>query len=183
MNKTALIPVANGTEEIEAIVVADTLRRANIDVTIASITENLQITATKNTKIVTDDLLKNCSNNYYDLIVLPGGMPGAENLRDCPTLISMLKEQKQSGRLYAAICAAPAVVLQHHGLLENLTATCYPISALSGQIDNYSRELVVVDKNCITSQGPGTTFKFAIKLVELLTDLKTAQKLTAEMLL
>ncbi len=181
MRKKVLIPVASGTEEVEAIAAVDVLRRAGAEVTVAAVNHNLQITASRQSKIVADKLIVNCTSETYDLIVLPGGMPGAEHLRDCKELINMLKKQQQENRLYAAICAAPVTILQHHGLLQGIRATCHPSMFAQLKIKDESR--VVVDKNCITSQGPGTALEFAIKLVELLFDKKTAERIAQAMVI
>jgi len=167
MTKKVLVPIANGTEEIEAVNIIDILRRAEADVTVASVCE-LQITASRGVNMVADRLIADCANETYDLIALPGGMPGAEHLRDSEVLTQLLKRQAREGRLYAAICAAPVVVLQHHGLLTNRRATCYPSFADSLTNRDAVEQRVVVDGNCITSQGPGTAMEFALKLVELL---------------
>jgi len=167
MAKRVLVPIADGSEEIEAVCIIDTLRRAAAEVTVASVGK-LQVTASRGVKIVADAGIANCTTQVYDCIALPGGMPGAEHLRDSAELIEMLREQKQAGRLYAAICAAPAVVLQYHGLLEKVRATCHP--AFRNKLDptHASDERVVVDGPCVTSQGAGTAIEFALKLVELL---------------
>ena len=125
MAKKVLVPIADGSEEIEAVCIIDTLRRAGAEVTVASV-DKLQVTASRGVKLVADALIADCAGQTYDCIALPGGMPGAEHLRDSAELIEMLKKQKQAGRLYAAICASPAVVLQHHGLMEKVRATCFP---------------------------------------------------------
>jgi 4-methyl-5(b-hydroxyethyl)-thiazole monophosphate biosynthesis len=166
MNKKILVPIADGSEELEAVAIIDILRRAGADVVVASV-DQLQITASRGVKIVADRLISECVNETYDLVALPGGMPGAEHLRDCDELIRMLKRQREEGRLYAAICASPAVVFQPHGLLEQRRATCHPgrVKALQNREAADSR--VVVDGNCVTSQGPGTAMEFALKLVEL----------------
>ncbi len=179
MAKKALIPVANGTEETEMVAVIDVLRRADIQVTVASVGDDLQISTVHKIKIIADKLISDCINETYDLIVLPGGMPGSEHLRDCPELINMLKKQQQANKLYAAICAAPVVVLQHHSLLEGLRATCHPSMLDQLKIKDESR--VVVDKNCITSQGPGTALEFAVKLVEVLGNKDKAQQIAKSM--
>jgi 4-methyl-5(b-hydroxyethyl)-thiazole monophosphate biosynthesis len=167
MAKRVLVPIADGSEEIEAVCIIDTLRRAGAEVTVASV-EKLQVTASRGVKLVADAGIADCTSHTYDCIALPGGMPGAEHLRDSAELIEMLRKQKQAGRLYAAICAAPAVVLQHHRLIENVRATCYP--AFRSKLDpaHASDDRVVVDGHCVTSQGPGTAIEFALKLVELL---------------
>lgn len=102
-------------------------------------------------------------------MVLPGGMPGAEHLRDCETLISLLKHQQKEQRFYAAICATPAVALAPHGLLPSAGgATCYPLDAFRSVMKHPSDEEVVVQDNVVTSQGPGTALQFALTLGEKL---------------
>lgn len=181
MSKMVLVPIADGTEEIEAVCIIDVLRRAGADVTVASVKEELQVTASRGVKLVADQLLKDCLKVKFDLIVLPGGMPGAENLRDSAELKEMLIAQKEAELLYGAICAAPAVVLQHHGLIGQKLATCYP--SFATQLENLSEAKVVVDGNCITSRGPGTALDFSIKLVELLFGEEKAQSISQGMLM
>jgi len=181
MSKKVLVPIANGTEEIEAVCIIDTLRRAGAEVTVASV-EELQITASRGVKLVADARISDCVDQTYDCIALPGGMPGAEHLRDSAPLIEKLKQQKQAGRLYGAICASPAVVLQPHGLLANVTAACFP--SMRSKLDPAyaSDEAVVVDGHCVTSQGPGTAIAFALKLVELLFGAGKAREVADAML-
>ncbi len=181
MAKTMLVPIADGTEEIEAACIIDTLRRAGIEVTVASVGA-VQVTASRGMKIVADVSIADCAGETYDCIALPGGMPGAEHLRDCAPLIATLKEQKDAGRLYAAICASPAVVLHPHGLLEGIRATCYP--AMQSRLDprRVSPGRVVVDGNCVTSQGPATAIEFSLKLVELLVGPDKAKEVAQAML-
>ena len=182
MPKKVLVPIANGSEEIEAVCIIDILRRAGAEVTVASV-HDLQITASRGLRIVADKLLKECENETYDLIALPGGIPGAEHLRDTPQLIEMLKKQRDQGRIFAAICASPAVVFQPHGLLENRQATSHP--AFVDRLDN--REAadlrVVVDGPCITSRGPGTAIEFALKLVQALCGTEKMQEVGSRMVL
>lgn len=167
MAKKVLVPIADGTEEIEAVCIIDVLRRAGADVTAASV-DGLQITGSRGVKIVADCLIYGCMTTDYDLIVVPGGMPGAQRLSDADAVVRLLQGQRRKERLYGAICAAPAVVLEPHGLLEDRRATCHPSFSdrLSDQSAIASR--VVVDGNVVTSQGPGTAIEFALKLVELL---------------
>ena len=181
MAKKVLVPIADGTEEIEAVCIIDTLRRAGADVMVASVGA-LEVTASRGVKLVASALISDCTDETYDCIALPGGMPGAEHLRDSTELIAMLKEQKQAGRLYAAICASPAVVLHHHGLLEGVKATCYP--SMRNDLDPAyaSDDRVVVDNNCITSQGPALAIEFALKLVELLYGEQKATEIAGAML-
>ena len=181
MSKKVLVPIADGTEELEAVTLIDVLRRADISVTVASVAEQ-QITASRGVKIVADCLITDCVDETFDLVVLPGGIPGAENLRDSRPLEQILKRQADEKRMIGAICASPAVVLASHGLVKNKRATCYPsfVDQLSGA-ENV-QEAVVVDGLCVTSQGPGTALPFALKLVELLAGEKVSKDVAAAML-
>lgn len=182
MSKKILVPIADGSEEIEAVCIIDVLRRAQAEVTVASVMPQRAVIASRKVKIMADQLISDCVNQIYDLIALPGGMPGAEHLRDSKELISLLRQQAQAGRLYAAICAAPAVVLAHHGLLDRKKATSFPsfVEKLPNQTVAGSR--VVVDGNCITSRAPGTALEFSLKLVELLYGAPKARELAQGML-
>ena len=108
-------------------------------------------------------------------------MPGAEYLRDCAPLIALLEKQKESGKLYGAICAAPAVVLASKGLIGE-GATGYPAPGLLEKMASPSIEAVVVQGNCVTSQGPGTALKFGLALGEQLYGSEKAKQIAAEML-
>ncbi|CAJ1454162.1 unnamed protein product [Effrenium voratum] len=119
-----LVPIAADSEEIETACITDVLTRAGAKVTVASCSGDLEVRMSRGLKILADQHIGDCVGEY-DVIALPGGMPGAEHLRDCKKLEAMLKEQKSSGRLTAAVCASPAVVFAHHGLLEK-SATSYP---------------------------------------------------------
>lgn len=182
MSKKVLIPIAKGTEEIEAVCLIDTLRRAGAEVTVASTETGLQIEASRGVKLVADCFISDCANRVYDLIVLPGGSLGAERLRDNGLLLDLLKKQKEAKRYYGAICAAPAIVLEHHGLIEGKRATAYPgfSDKLSNQEAVSSR--VVVDDRCLTSRGPGTALEFSIEIVKVLYGQEKADELAAAML-
>jgi protein deglycase len=181
MNKNVLVPIADGTEEIEAVCIIDTLRRAGAEVFVVSVSGKLQVTASRGVKIVADALISDCIGKTYDLVALPGGMPGATHLRDSKELTEILKSQQQQGRLYGAICASPAVVFQHHGLIGNRKATCYP--SFTNELSNAdSGSRVVVDGLLVTSQGPGTAIEFALKLVELLFDKAKSAEVARAML-
>ncbi len=182
MAKKVLVPIADGTEEIEAACIIDTLRRAGAEVTVASV-DKLQVTASRGMKLVADTLIADCASRTYDCIALPGGMPGAEHLRDSTELIGMLKRQKQAGRLYGAICASPAVALHPHGLLDGVKATCYPSMQDALGPACVAHERIAVDGNCVTSQGPATAIEFALKLVELLYGLQKAKEVGDPMLI
>jgi 4-methyl-5(b-hydroxyethyl)-thiazole monophosphate biosynthesis len=167
MMKRVLVPIADGTEEIEAVCIIDVLRRAGAEVTVAAVA-GLQVTASRGVVLVADCPISECTDVTYDLVALPGGMPGAEHLRDSKDLEEILKRQAREGRWYAAICAAPAVVLQHHGLLAGRRATCHPNFVRRLENTDAVESRVVTDGRCITSRAPGTAIEFALKLVEVL---------------
>jgi len=185
MNKlrSALVPIAHGTEELEAVGIIDVLRRAAIQVTVASVEESLEVKASRGVRLVADCFVAECTGEIFDLIALPGGMPGAEHLRDNQVLTEMLQQQKQSGRLYGAICAAPAVVLAFHNLLPAGAVTSHP--GHWGKLPAAHRvdQRVVVTENCITSQGPGTVLEFALTLVELLCGEATRAQVAAPLII
>lgn len=182
MVKKVLVAVANGVEDIEAISVVDVLRRAGAEVVIASV-QKLQITTAHGIKLIADKLVSDCMADDFDLIVVPGGLPGAEYLRDSKELITLLKKQKTAGKWFAAICASPVMVLQHHGLLDGVKATCYPALLMQLKTKDAALQKVVVDGNCVTSQGPGTAMLFAVKLVELLFGKEKADALARSLLI
>jgi 4-methyl-5(b-hydroxyethyl)-thiazole monophosphate biosynthesis len=163
-----LVPIADGSEEIEAVTIIDTLRRAEMAVTVASVTDRREVVCSRSVGLIADELLTDRPDAVYDAIVLPGGMPGARHLRDCEPLIARLRDQVRSGRLLAAICAAPQVVLQHHGLIGGRRATCHP--SFYELMDPESRrpDRVVLDGQLVTSRGPGTALEFALALVGVL---------------
>ncbi|KAK1269527.1 hypothetical protein QJS04_geneDACA008207 [Acorus gramineus] len=167
-NKTPqiLVPIANGSEEMEATMIIDILHRAKAKVVVASVGEKLEIVASRKVKIVADMLLEEAAKLEYDLIVLPGGIGGAQEFASSERLINLLKKQAESGKPYGAICASPALVLEPHGLLKGKKATAYPAmcSKLSDQSEAENR--VVIDGNLITSRGPGTSIEFALAIVE-----------------
>ncbi len=181
MSKNVLVPIADGSEDIETSTIIDVLRRAGATVTVASV-GSLQVTMAHGLKLTADKLISECVNDSYDLIAVPGGMPGAENLRDSKELTEILQRQQQGGQLYAAICASPAVVLHHHGLLTERKATAYP--GFAEQLSNTEsiESRVVVDNNCITSRSPGTAMEFALKLVEVLYGGQMAKNIAQSML-
>ncbi|MFA5903571.1 MAG: DJ-1 family glyoxalase III [Desulfobacula sp.] len=167
MEKKVLVPVAQGTEEMEAVTIIDVLRRAGATVIVAS-TDTMIIKASRGLEFKADRLIKDCMDEDFDLIVLPGGVPGAMNLRDSKDLEILLKKQADQKKYYAAICASPAVVLHHYGLVTPGKVTCHP--GFAGQIDdgNVLTSAVAVDGICITGRGAGAACEFALSLVSLL---------------
>jgi len=162
---SALLVIADGSEEMEAVITYDLLIRAGINVTLASVS-SLQIKASRGLTLTSDCTLESVKAEAFDVIICPGGLPGAQHLQDSDLLSDMLSKQRQRGAFIAAICAAPALVLAHHGLLEKVKATGYP--STEERIPNYINEPVILDDQIITSQGPGTTMAFALKIIECL---------------
>lgn len=175
-----LVPIADGSEELEAVTVIDVLRRAGAQVTVASVGA-LEVTASRGVLLKADVTIADCAGRVYDCIVLPGGMPGAEHLRDSTALTDLLVAQQRRGGWYAAICASPAVVLAHHGLLS-CPATCYPSFADRLSDSSQAHQQVVVAGRCVTSQGPGTALAFSLELVRQLIGADRAQQVADAML-
>lgn len=167
MEKKILVPVADGIEMIEALAIVDVFRRAGATVDIASVNDKV-ITSSHNVMIHADKLIDECVNTDYDLVAVPGGIPGAENLKNSATLIDILKKQNDADKLYGAICASPAVVLQSHGLLEGKKATCHPLFIADLSDGQATETKVVLDQNCVTSRGAGTAVDFALELLGIL---------------
>lgn len=180
--KRVLVPVANGSEEIETVTIIDTLIRGGATVVVASVNQQI-VTCSRGVRLVADVDIRDCLNENYDMIVLPGGMPGATNLRNCEFLISVLKRHYSEKRLIAAICASPAVVLSDLGILNNCEATCYPANKFESTIPNLIKDVnVVMSNNIITSRGPATAIEFSLKLVEVLFGSEIASRISSEML-
>ncbi len=158
--------MAPGFEEIETLTVVDILRRAGARVTLAG-TEKGALQGSRGVHVLPDDLLENVLEMDFDLIVLPGGQPGTDNLLKDSRIVPLLKKMDSRTQYIAAICAAP-LILQNAGLLVNRFATSHP--SVQHELKNlsYLDERVVVDGHIITSQSPGTAMEFALKLVEIL---------------
>ncbi|MFW6000814.1 MAG: DJ-1 family glyoxalase III [Halanaerobium sp.] len=175
-----LIPLAKGFEEIEAITNIDVLRRAGFNVITAGI-DGKNIKGDHGVKIEADIDIKDIKKEEISDVVLPGGMPGAANLRDSSELLQIIRDVYQRGGLCAAICAAP-MVLEAADILENKNATSYP--GFDDQMDsaNYKTDRVVKDGNIITGRGPGVALEFALAVVEYLADKDSADELKKAML-
>ena len=182
MTKTALVPIAQGVEEIEAVCIIDVLRRAEITVTVASV-DTLTVTASRGVSINADVLLSDVIDQEFDLIALPGGMGAAQAFRDCNILINKLRKQASSGKLYAAICASPELALNTHGLIGKKRATCHPGVAAGLAKNPAIKERVVTDGNLTTSRGPGTAIEFALSLVAQLCEENIATEIGKGMLI
>ncbi|PSS02707.1 Protein DJ-1 C like [Actinidia chinensis var. chinensis] len=166
--KKVLVPIGFGTEEMEAVIIVDVLRRAGADVTVASVEPEQEIKASGGTRLVANTSISACCDDIFDLVALPGGMPGSVRLRDCEILRRITSKQAEEKRLYSAICAAPAVTLLPWGLLKKKKMTCHP--AFSDKLPTFwaVKSNIQVSGELTTSRGPGTSFEFAITLVEQL---------------
>jgi protein deglycase len=166
---SVLVPLAQGCEELEAVTVIDLLRRAGIHVVTAGL-DALPVRASRGVVLLPDMPLEQALQSDYDMIVLPGGLPGADHLGEDARIIGLLQEMAAAGKYIAAICAAPRV-LARAGLLDGKRATSYPGALDSAAVPGlvYSEQAVVTDGNVVTSRGPGTAMIFALQLIELLT--------------
>jgi len=162
--KKALVVIADGSEEYETVTVIDLLRRAEILVTVAAVLRH-KIVAARGTTIVADKLLKDCTHDKWDIIILPGGMPGALNLSNSEKLITLLRNSIDTQTYIGAICAAPAVILNKHGLIKNRKVTCHKdyIHEISEKFQ--ASEDVCISGNLITANGPASAVKFSIEII------------------
>jgi len=176
-----LVPLAEGFEELEAITIIDLLRRAGFDVITAGLDEQ-PVRASRNNVIIPDTSIDKVMQDEFDLIVLPGGLPGADNLRDNEQIQVLLKRQHQLGKNIGAICAAPRA-LASAGVLTGKTITCFPgaLDQLVNTDFNISSNNIEIDGNIATSRGPGTAMDFALQLIELLADKPLREKIAAQM--
>lgn len=175
-----LIPLADGFEEIEALAVVDILRRAEIEVVLAGLHEGA-VRSARNINIIPDATLDSINSAAFDMIILPGGQPGTDNLNSDPRIHELLKEFDAREKLIGAICAAP-IILASAGLLDGKHATSYPsyVNRLDGAC--YEDRQVVCDGRIITSQGAGTAISFGLEIVGRLVDRKKAADVAAAML-
>lgn len=168
--------MAQGFEEVEMLTVVDLLRRANMEVTIVSVTHELYVKGAHNIEIGADRLFEEVNFDEYDLIFLPGGMPGTLNLGKHAGVVEQIKKFAESGRRVAAVCAAPSV-LGENGLLQGKKAVCYPGFEEKLEGANVLEVPVVTDGNITTSRGMGCCIELGLELIRLYQGEETAQKL------
>ena len=180
--KTALLILAEGAEEMEAVIAVDVMRRAKIEVVVAGLSGDGIVTCSRGINIKPDKNLADVKDNLYDALVLPGGGKGAKNLAESSYVETVMKNHYNNDKLIAAICAGPTV-LAAHGVGKSKKVTCYP--SVKGKIQDYvySEDNVVRDGNIVTSRGPGTAFDFALEIVNILVGQDEANKLKGDMLL
>lgn len=164
----AILFLADGFEEVEALTAVDYLRRVNIVVDTVSISDSKQVKGAHGVVVLADKQLEELKNLHsYDAVIVPGGMPGANNLRECEGVLDVIKSLYDSNKLVAAICAGP-IVLKKAGIVEGKRITSYPgfEQELSGAV--YSEDSVVADGNILTARGPYFAVDFALAIVEYL---------------
>ena len=189
--KKVLVPVADGTEEIEAVTVIDVLRRAGAEVVVMSVEDDRnEVVCSRGVRMVADKNVKELAGRGapadWDLIAVPGGMPGAEHIADHVKFHAVLEKHFRAGKLMAAICAAPAICFEPKGFLEGYAATAHPafVDELGGSLlekNIYQDCRVVVDTQIVTSRGPGTSMEWALCLVEQLYGSRKAREVAGPM--
>ena len=183
MTKKVDLFIENGSEELELIAPLDVMRRANLEVDVISANNEDFITSAHNVKIIADKKIEEINNTLdYDAIVIPGGMPGSTLLRDNKKIIEFYQTMYNSGKLVAAICAAP-IVLSAAGITDDKEVTSYPGFDKEINCKSYNSEkAVVVDKNVITAQGPAVAILFGYEIVNYLLQDNTADDIKKTML-
>lgn len=178
--KSVVLFLANGFEEIEALTVVDTLRRANIKCDMCAIGE-IKVTGAHGIAVEADLTIENLNSETYDCLVLPGGMPGTIGLKENSRIIELVKSFYSEDKLVAAICAAP-IVLNEAGIIKGKKLTSYP--GVKEQLIGceYKEDITVMDGNLITSRGPATSMEFSFRIVEKLASKEIADKLREGML-
>lgn len=180
--KKAFVFLATGFEEVEATGTIDVLRRGEIDTTVVSITGNLKVAGAHGLALVADTLFEETDFSEADALILPGGMPGSNNLNAFEPLKELLVKHYNQGKVVAAICAAP-LVLGGLGLLKGRRATCYPSFEPQLIGATITGEPAVIDGNVVTGKGPGLVFDFALALVKVLNGKPMAEEVANGLLL
>lgn len=177
-----LIPIANGTEDMEAVIIIDMLRRANLDVTVAG--DGDMVTCARGTRMIPDMPIDDIDDDdWFDAVVLPGGSGGVSNMIANDALARILARHSNKKVLIGAICAAPRI-LHEFGLLKSgAVITSHPSVADDLKAYAYSQDRVVEDGNVITSRGAGTAFEFALILIQRLTNDQTATRVATDIVL
>jgi len=180
--KKVYVFLADGFEDIEALIPVDVLRRGGVEVVTVSTVEDSQIaTSAHGVQVVADAMIDECTFDDADLLLLPGGMPGASNLYECDAVRQAVLNQHRQQKRIAAICAAPAVVLAQTGVLDGRRATCYPGFEQLLTKAEYTADLVTVDGHVTTAEGPAAALPFAYELLSQLVDAQTSRQVAEGM--
>jgi 4-methyl-5(b-hydroxyethyl)-thiazole monophosphate biosynthesis len=179
--RKVLVPLAEGCEELEAVTIIDLLRRAGIEVVSAGLKPGV-VKASRGVQLLPDTTLDAVLHDEFDMVVLPGGMPGAQHLKDDKRILGLLKKMAGEGKYAAAICAAP-MALAEAGLLVGKKATSYPgfLDKMALPDTQYLSDAVVKDGKVLTSRGPGTAMDFALALIEELAGKEKRDQVEAEL--
>ncbi|MDQ1265743.1 MAG: hypothetical protein QG635_895 [Bacteroidota bacterium] len=179
MSKSVLIPIAEGTEEMEAVIIIDMLRRAGISVVVAG--DKSLVHCSRNVRIAPDMLIDELSeNDIYDAIVLPGGIRGVRNLMENDLLKIVLRKNAARGMIIGAICAAPLILAQFKLIQPGTMLTSH--SSIKADLEKfkYSESPVVIDKNIVTSRGPGTAIDFSMVLITIIAGKDKAERIAKD---
>ena len=179
--KKVYVFLADGFEDVEALIPVDVWRRGGLDVVTVSTTEFPLVRSAHGVNIEADMMFEQCDFADADLLFLPGGMPGASNLYGHEGVCKAIADQHAAGKKVAAICASPAVVLAPLGILDGKRATCYPGFEHALMQATYTGELVTVDDNVTTGEGPAAAFPFAYELLAQLKDKQTSDQIAEGM--
>ena len=185
MPKKAIVLLAEGFEEVEAVTPIDYLRRAGVEVTTAAVSIIMTVKGSRGVKVDADTELATIDSGSanWDAVILPGGANGAANIAASQDAVKLIKNMAADGKLVCAICASPAVVLAPLGLLAGKKFTCYPGLEEKVKDGKWSDERVVVDGNIITSRSAGTTGEFAVAIIKKLIDEAAGKKVADAVLL
>ena len=179
--KKVYVFLADGFEDVEALIPVDVLRRGGVEVVTVSITDFPLVQSAHGVNIEADVMIEQCDFSDADLLFLPGGMPGASNLFANKEVCKALVDQYAAGKKVAAICASPAVVLAPLGILDGKRATCYPGFEQALADATYRADLVTVDGNITTGEGPAAAFPFAYELLSQLVNKQTSDQIAEGM--
>lgn len=179
MSVKVLVPIANGTEDVESTTIIDLLRRADIDVTVAG--THSQVKFARGLNVIPDKLINDINDDeIFDAIIIPGGLPGVTYLTEHKRLTEIIKRHKELRKNIGAICAAPTLLDKHQLLDQESVITSFPSLKADLSKYNYSEADVVISNNVITSKGLGTAIDFSLKLIEILLDKETSDRIAEE---
>lgn len=178
--KSAYVLLTEGFELIEALTPVDVLRRGGVDIKTVSINNSCEVTSSNGVKIYADMPYDFSVLKDGDLLILPGGYPGYDNLKKNENVLEMVNYYNKVSKYIGAICGAP-IVLYENGILNEKKFTCHTTILHEMDIENYKNKKVVVDKHIITSQGAGTSLDFSLKLLEILYDAEKVKKVSEGM--
>lgn len=181
MNKTVAVMLGDGFEPVEVVAPVDAMRRAGLDVTLVSVSNSLDVEAAQDITVKADRVVSDVDLMDFDMIMVPGGSVGVENLSKCEPMKQALIKFMNEGKWVASICAGPTI-LANLGLLDGYTATCYPGAQTNFPQGTYRELCVIADRNLITASGPGFALEFGKAIVEALVGEAKANEVASGML-